>query len=175
MWKTLDFNPKYEVSSEGHVRIKETGYVLKEWTDKDGYLSCTLSLNGEKKKWRVHRLIATAFIPNPNNKPEINHINSIRNDNRVENLEWTTRSENEKHAFRDGRHPELREKAKENLLMYAITAIEIAVYQIDSNRNIVNSYRSMAEAERQTGINHRNISRACAKEGTAGGYYWKKK
>ena len=174
MWKTLDFNQKYKVSDQGEVVKIDTNYYLKQSKDKDGYLTCTLrNSDGTKTKYRVHRLIAMAFIPNPFNKPEVNHINSVRDDNRVLNLEWTTRSENQKHVFRNGRFPELREKAKENLLNYAVTANEQKVAQIDKKTGeILNTFKSMTEAERQTGINHRNISRACSKNGTAGGYKW---
>lgn len=176
MWKTLDFNRNYKVSDKGEVVRIDRNYYLKFFKDKDGYLSCTLrNEDGTKTKYRVHRLIAMAFIPNPLNKPEVNHINSIRDDNRAENLEWVTRSENEKHAFRDGRFPELRQKARKNLLTYAVAANEIKVAQIDkTTEKVINTFKSMTEAERQTGINHRNISRACAKGGLAGGYKWKK-
>lgn len=105
MWKTVSFNSKYEVNERGVIRkITKKGYFYPKYQrDKDGYLSVSLNLEeGGKKKYRVHRVVALAFIPNPENKPEVNHKNSIRDDNRVENLEWSTRSENEKHAYRDG-------------------------------------------------------------------------
>ncbi len=176
MWKTLDFNPLYEVSTDGQVRKIENNYYPKFCKDKDGYLSCSLNNgDGTKTKYRVHRLIAMAFIPNPENKAEVNHLNSIRDDNRVENLEWCTRQENEQHAYRDNRHPELRQKARENLLKYAVQAIKTPVCQMDLEGNEINVYESLTEAERQTGINHRNISLVCqGKRKTAGGFKWKK-
>lgn len=176
MWKTLDFNPLYEVSTEGQVRKVGTDFYPKYCKDKDGYMSCSLNTgngDGTKKKYRVHRLIAFAFVPNPENKPEVNHINSIRDDNRAENLEWCTRSENEKHAYREGRHQELRDKARENLLKYAVASISVPVKQLDLNGNEIATYPSLSEASRQTGISASMIS--CASTGkreSAGGYKW---
>lgn len=67
----------------------------------DGYVAAHLSLGGENKIVKVHRLVAIAFIDNQGNKPEVNHKNGIRHDNRVENLEWVTKSENVLHSYRE--------------------------------------------------------------------------
>ena len=106
------FEGRYKISNKG--RVKSLRYYGKE--DKEGFLnprwSTTDSNNGryasvrlinedkgKDKQFRVHRLVAKHFIPNPQNKPEVNHINGNTEDNNVENLEWVTRSENQKHAI----------------------------------------------------------------------------
>lgn len=91
----------YTVSSDGSVYSK-TGKKLRPVKKPSGYLNITIRENGQSRTWRVHRLIATVFIPNPKLLPQVNHINGVKTDNRVENLEWCTASENIKHAFRTG-------------------------------------------------------------------------
>lgn len=83
-----------------HARFK--GQLLKPVTDRNGYRRIVLCKNKEKKTLSVHRLMAIAFIPNPLNHKQVNHINGIKDDNRLENLEWCTPSENILHAFRIG-------------------------------------------------------------------------
>lgn len=75
---------------------------LKPATDNKGYLRVGLQKNGKLNTHKVHRLVAINFIPNPKNKPQVNHINGIKSDNRIENLEWVTGKENTKHAIENG-------------------------------------------------------------------------
>jgi len=89
IWKDLDISG-YEVSINGEVRNKITGKVLKTHINNKGYIRVNL----KKINYAIHRLLAIAFIPNPENKPIIDHINDIRTDNRVENLQWVSQSEN---------------------------------------------------------------------------------
>lgn len=101
VWKTIDGFENYQVSNFGRVKsfAKKTPKILTtNANDGIGYVRVQLYKNKQRAFFRIHRLVAMAFIPNPENKPEINHKNGIKKDNRVENLEWATYSENENHA-----------------------------------------------------------------------------
>lgn len=103
IWRDITgYEGLYQVSNCGRVKsFYHGGRILKQ-SLKRGYMFVELYLNTNGKIHIVHRLVAQAFIPNPLNKLEVNHINGIKTDNRVENLEWVTRSENEQHAYDTG-------------------------------------------------------------------------
>ena len=105
IWKPIkDYEGLYEVSNFGNVRSLRFDKVklLKLNMDRCGYFRCNLYKNATYKTYSVHRLVALAFISNAKNKSQINHIDGNKQNNRVDNLEWCTNSENITHAYKTG-------------------------------------------------------------------------
>ena len=99
IWKFLpEYNEIYMISNFGRIKNNKTNYIMILKPDKFGYIRKRI----RNKCYLVHRLVAKAFIPNIYNKKEVNHINGIKSDNRVENLEWSTARENILHAYKTG-------------------------------------------------------------------------
>lgn len=112
-WRPVSgYESQYEVSSDGRVRSIDReellnngwnrhrkGRVLKQMPKKTGYMCVNLYKHSHMRTFLVHRIVASAFIANPDGKPEVNHINGNKHDNRVENLEWVSESENIRHSF----------------------------------------------------------------------------
>lgn len=102
MWKKIEGYPNYSVSSEGHVRNDATGLLLKVNVNSWGYCRVWLSNEGKRKEFKLHRLVASEFIPNSESKTQVNHIDCDKLNNCVLNLEWVTPSENIRHASDNG-------------------------------------------------------------------------
>ena len=93
---------KYLVSIHGNIKNKKTGKILKPYHTNRGYLTVGFWVEGKKQRFSIHRLVASAFLENPKNLPEVNHINGCKIDNNLCNLEWTSGSANVSHAFQTG-------------------------------------------------------------------------
>lgn len=159
--------PEYYVTDSGDIYSRKnyhnpTGRIikLKPTQLSTGYLRIDLCKNNKVYQKSIHRLVAEAFIPNPENKPQVNHINGIKTDNRVENLEFCTASENMQHAHKTlGINSKLGKRIKQ-------------VLQI-SNEQIIGKFNGTHEAARKTGIRQQLINNCCNnKQKTAGGYKW---
>lgn len=169
--------PDYFVSDEGDVYSKKYHYrqnkdchliKLKPILASNGYFTVGLRKNKTVATTCIHRLVAEAFIPNPENKPCVNHIDGNKHNNHVSNLEWNTYSENNYHAFKIGlKKPTwCGKKGKDNPNSKIVLQVK--------NCKIIAEFYGAHEAQRETGIDYRWISRCCHKKcDTAGGYNWK--
>ena len=113
IWKDIYV---YQVSNLGKVKNRTTGKLLKTWKTNRGYLKTGLSIDGICVKYSIHRLVAMAFIPNPDNKPCVNHIDSDITNNKVDNLEWVTPKENVHHSYLYGKRVKLKNVQRETTL-----------------------------------------------------------
>lgn len=173
IWRDIDgYEGLYQVSNKGRIKSlqrivshgKSGSFSVKERilssADKGlGYMVVGLSKNGRKKTWRVHRLVAKAFIPNPNNYDLINHKDKNPSNNAVENLEWCDYQYNNTYAD----HKEVSSKAQSKLVM-----------QFTMKGDFVARYYGAVEAEKETGVCRTCINACCRGDlQSSGGYRWK--
>lgn len=152
---------KYEVSNLGRVRNVKSGRILKPRLRRDGYLEHLLYKNNKQKHLLLHRILATAFVDNPEGKPYVNHIDENKTNNDLSNLEWCTKRENNIHGTRIKR-------AAEKLFKKVI--------QLDLDDNVLNEFESIKQAGQETGTNAGDISNCCnGRSKSAGGFKWRKK
>lgn len=186
IWKdAIGFDGVYQVSSLGRVRSCdrviyyknsklsgakskiEHGKIMSQCISNSGYYILRLRKDGERKCFYTHRLIAQAFIPNPENKSQVNHIDGNRLNNCVDNLEWVTMSENVLHAYRTGLNYGLRGD---------LSPHKVEVLQFEKDGTFVMRWSCMAEAARAIGGCKEGIYDVC--KGRLGkktykGYVWK--
>lgn len=175
VWKKINgFRDYYEISNYGNIRSLHGLKVklLHKTIGTNGYyMTALMSINGKRKNCTIHRLVAKAFILNPNNKPQINHIDGNKLNNYYKNIEWCTQSENMQHAFKNG----LWESPKAMMGRPGILHPKSkAVLQYDMNNVFIKEYGSISEAFRNTGVDTSTICNVCmGKYKQAGGYIWK--
>lgn len=179
--KSINGWEDYTIDTDGNIFSVRKNKYLKQTINKDGYCKVKLQKNKYSKTYSVHRLVAENFIENPNNLPQVNHIDGNKQNNNVNNLEFCTAKHNMNEAVRIGLFDKCKEiqrknAIKNNLGKYHILgnkATKKKIGQYDKYNNLINVYESISEASRQTGITITSIS-YCAnkKRKSGGGYLW---
>lgn len=160
-WKDIvGYEGIYQISNLGNVKgFKFTsGYkehLLKPLFDKDGYCKVNLYKDRKLKRVSIHRLVASTFIPNPENKPQINHIDGNKQNNSADNLEWVTSKENIRHSIEKGL---TKNKGKDNWKARKVICITTGKV-----------YNCVNDAEKETGVSHQNIIKVCKGERKSAG------
>lgn len=198
IWKTIEDLENYEVSDSGEVRNKNTKHLLVGSVDKGGYERVTLYNNGKKYSKLRHILVAKAFIPNTENKPCVDHIDTIRTNNAVTNLRWVTHKENannelsRKHnsdaktewwkdesrrewmseSKKGENNPNWNKKEPKEITNKRIEPLKKKVYQYTIDGVLVAEYESCNEATRINGFSTGNLSRSCRSGRISYGYIW---
>ena len=170
-WRPIAEFEGYEISNLGNVKRNGKLLKLSPWNK---YLTIRLRTAEKNKTAYVHRLVAMTFIPNPENKPMINHIDGNKLNNDVKNLEWCTRQENERHAWNHGMKERVRDAVKENLKI-ARTYIhsKIPVTQMSLDGEVIRHWDSASDVMKQTGIDASSVTKCCkGKLKKTGGYKW---
>lgn len=185
VWKDIEDYPNYQISTFGNVKSKERispccynsnrkikERILKQYINKKGYLEVCL-FNKTKRTKKVHQLVAKAFIPNPENKPCINHMDGNKQNNKVDNLEWCSYSYNVKEAYRLGLSKP-NDNQKKAVIAYCKQNKIKPIVQLDLNNNLIKKWNSAIEVEETLGFSRKNISQCITgRTKTAYGYIWK--
>nr|DAJ02249.1 MAG TPA: homing endonuclease [Caudoviricetes sp.]DAM42420.1 MAG TPA: homing endonuclease [Caudoviricetes sp.] len=162
IWKDIkEYEGLYQVSNLGRVKRVTTGRILKGSKDRGGYLVVNLSKNNSGSMKKIHRLVAQAFIPNPENKAEINHIDEDKTNNMLSNLDWMTRKENNNHGTRTDRMAKTR---------------SIPIIAINLKTNESTEFYGASECARKLGLHQPSITHVLnGRRKQTGGYTFKYK
>lgn len=163
IWKPIEGYEDYEISNYGRVKSLKYGKekIKSLWIKKKGYRNIVLYKDGKGKSELVHRLVAQAFIPNPDNLPFINHKDENPSNNHVDNLEWCTNYYNSNYG---SRNQKIAEKNSKRVLQYSLDG------------EFIREWESESEIQRQLGYWRTNISRCCkgeCKKNKSYNYVWK--
>lgn len=177
IWKDIvGYEGLYKVSNLGNVlSIPRQGthsnkeYFLKKIKTKKGYLNVTLMKESKSLYTGIHRLVAQAFIPNKENKPQVNHIDGNKENNSVNNLEWVTNKENMLHSWKIGL------RSKEKSYKYGKNnSLSVTVNQYSLDGKFIKTWYCVRDIERELGFDNRNICACCRhKRNVAYGYIWR--
>lgn len=175
LWKDIpNFEGLYQANINGEIRSLYTNKILKPEKSKNGYMKVMLCKNKKRKLFSVHRLIIETFIGKVDDM-DVNHKDCNKQNNKLSNLEYCTRSDNIKHSFdnklqiakKGQEHPLYKKYGKEN-------KTSRKVEQYDLNNNFIKLWDSIMDVERELGINNGNVSSCCnGKKMSAGGFKWK--
>ena len=171
IWKDIpNYEGLYQASNLGRIRNARTNLIRKNVKSFGLYYTIILNVNGKQHLHLVHRLIAQTFIPNPDNKKEINHIDGNKHNNKIDNLEWVTRKENAIHSIKNGlQTKEQLAKAVKSM----IRSTQKPILQI-KNGKVVAKYKSVREASRTIHCSPAGLSRCLnGKTNTVHGYQWR--
>ena len=178
-WKDIiGYENEYQINQFGEIRTLKDSPKLKKYdvlkpqiSKRNGYAYQMLYKNGKGKLLRVHRLVAMAFLPNPNNLPQVNHKDGNKQNNSVDNLEWCEQSDNMKHAYKNGLQTPSENQRK--AIINTNKLKQKKVCQIKDGE-VINTFSGISEASRQTKISISCISRCCnLKRKSTNGYEWR--
>ena len=172
-WKTISEFPKYEVSNMGNVRVKETKYIMKPFTNEAGYLRISISNDTiKRKKFYIQRLVANEFLPNLENKPTVNHINNNRLDNRLCNLEWSTMSEQNIHKHKTNNKFEKRRDIKAIWRLDLNTSEKLEKYNSTTQAVKWIKQNNLTNSLNELNLRQNLINVSNGKNNSAYGYKW---